>query len=131
MSINSEGNETHLVLTADGQTMFFSSDRAQQRLEPRPGRSQHQDPLFRHLPHRTPEGQHLGGARVFEHGHSHHKVIGSDAFGQKLIVLDDDGWTQELKTTERWERGWTVAEPLYLDRTIPNKEKSCSPTKTA
>ena len=39
----------------------------------------------------------------------------------KLVVLDDDGWTHELKTTERWERGWTVAEPLYLDRTIPNE----------
>ena len=52
---------------------------------------------------------------------NHAKVIGSDAFGQKLVVLDDDGWTHELKTTERWERGWTVAEPLYLDRTIPNE----------
>ena len=51
----------------------------------------------------------------------HAKVVGSDAFGQKLVVLDDDGWTHELKTTQRWERGWTVAEPLYLDKTIPNE----------
>ena len=123
MSINSEGNETHPVLTADGQTMFFSSDRARSngsnhgRVDP--NTKTHYFDIYRtelQQDSTWEEPEYLNmGIR------NHAKVIGSDAFGQKLIVLDDDGWTHELKTTERWERGWTVAEPLYLDRTIPNE----------
>ena len=123
MSINSEGNETHPVLTADGQTMFFSSDRARSngsnhgRVDP--NTKTHYFDIYRtelQQDSAWEEPEYLNmGIR------NHAKVIGSDAFGQKLIVLDDDGWTHELKTTERWERGWTVAEPFYLDRTIPNE----------
>ena len=123
MSVNSEGNETHPVLTADGQVMFFSSDRARSngsnhgRVDP--NTKTHYYDIYRtelQQDSTWEEPEYLNmGIR------NHAKVIGSDAFGQKLIVLDDDGWTHELKTTELWERGWTVAEPFYLDRTIPNK----------
>ena len=123
MSINSEGNETHPVLTADGQVMFFSSDRARSngsnhgRVDP--NTKTHYYDIYRtelQQDSTWEEPEYLNmGIR------NHAKVIGSDAFGQKLIVLDDDGWTHELKTTELWERGWTVAEPFYLDRTIPNE----------
>lgn len=123
MTVNSEGNETHPVLTADGQTMFFSSDRARSngsnhgRVDP--NTKTHYFDIYRtelqqDSTWEDPEYLNLGIR-------NHANVIGSDAFGQKLIVLDDDGWTHELKTTERWERGWTVAEPFYLDRTIPNE----------
>ena len=123
MSVNSEGNETHPVLTADGQTMFFSSDRARSngsnhgRVDP--NTKAHYFDIYRtelQQDSTWEEPEYLNiGIR------NHAKVIGSDAFGQKLVVLDDDGWTHELKTTERWERGWTVAEPMYLGRTIPNE----------
>ncbi|OUU17989.1 MAG: hypothetical protein CBC05_03585 [Crocinitomicaceae bacterium TMED45] len=123
MSINSEGNETHPVLTADGQIMFFSSDRARSngsnhgRVDP--NTKTHYFDIYRtelQQDSTWEEPEYLNmGIR------NHAKVIGSDAFGQKLIVLDDDGWTHELKTTELWERGWTVAEPFYLDRTIPKE----------
>ena len=123
MSINSEGNETHPVLTADGQVMFFSADRARSngsnhgRVDP--NTKTHYYDIYRtelQQDSTWEEPEYLNmGIR------NHAKVIGSDAFGQKLIVLDDDGWTHELKTTELWERGWTVAEPFYLDRTIPNE----------
>ena len=123
MALNSEGNETHPVLTADGKTMFFSSDRARSngsnhgRVDPNT-KTHYYDIYRTELQQDStwdePEFLNLGIR-------NHAKVIGSDAFGQKLVVLDDDGWTHELKTTERWERGWTVAEPLYLDRTIPNE----------
>jgi len=123
MEVNSEGNETHPVLTADGKTMFFSSDRARSngsnhgRVDP--NTKTHYFDIYRtelqpDSSWKDPEYLNMGIR-------NHAKVIGSDAFGQKLIVLDDDGWTHELKTTERWERGWTVAEPFYLDRTIPNQ----------
>ena len=123
MSVNSEGNETHPVLTADGKTMFFSSDRARSngsnhgRVDP--NTKTHYFDIYRtelqqDSTWEEPEFLNIGIR-------NHAKVIGSDAFGQKLVVLDDDGWTHELKTTEQWERGWTVAEPLYLDRTIPNE----------
>ncbi|MEC7694011.1 MAG: hypothetical protein VX446_06450, partial [Bacteroidota bacterium] len=123
MALNSEGNETHPVLTADGKTMFFSSDRARSngsnhgRVDP--NTKTHYFDIYRTELQQDstwdePEFLNMGIR-------NHAKVIGSDAFGQKLVVLDDDGWTHELKTTERWERGWTVAEPLYLDRTIPNE----------
>lgn len=123
MEVNSDGNETHPVLTADGKTMFFSSDRARSngsnhgRLDP--NTKTHYFDIYRTelKPDSSwdePEFLNMGIR-------NHAKVIGSDAFGQKLIVLDDDGWTHELKTTERWERGWTVAEPFYLDRSIPNE----------
>ncbi|MBF49319.1 MAG: hypothetical protein CL839_01210 [Crocinitomicaceae bacterium] len=123
MSVNSEGNETHPVLTADGQVMFFSSDRARSngsnhgRVDP--NTKTHYYDIYRtelQQDSTWEEPEYLNmGIR------NHAKVIGSDAFGHKLIVLDDDGWTHELKTTELWERGWTVAEPFYLDRTIPNE----------
>lgn len=123
MALNSEGNETHPVLTADGKTMFFSSDRARSngsnhgRVDPNT-KTHYYDIYRTELQQDStwdePEFLNMGIR-------NHAKVIGSDAFGQKLVVLDDDGWTHELKTTERWERGWTVAEPLYLDRTIPNE----------
>lgn len=123
MALNSEGNETHPVLTADGRTMFFSSDRARSngsnhgRIDPNT-KTHYYDIYRTELQQDStwdePEFLNMGIR-------NHAKVIGSDAFGQKLVVLDDDGWTHELKTTERWERGWTVAEPLYLNRTIPNE----------
>lgn len=123
MEVNSDGNETHPVLTADGKTMFFSSDRARSngsnhgRVDP--NTKTHYFDIYRTelKPDSSwdePEFLNMGIR-------NHAKVIGSDAFGQKLIVLDDDGWTHELKTTERWERGWTVAEPFYVDRSIPNE----------
>ena len=123
MAINSEGNETHPVLTADGKTMFFSSDRARSngsnhgRVDP--NTKTHYFDIYRtqlqaDSTWEEPEFLNLGVRH-------HAKVVGSDAFGQKLIVSDDDGWTHELKTTEQWERGWTVAEPLFLDRKIPTE----------
>lgn len=123
MAINSDGNETHPVLTADGKTMFFSSDRARSngsnhgRVDP--NTKTHYFDIYRtqlqaDSTWEEPEFLNLGVRH-------HANVVGSDAFGQKLIVSDDDGWTHELKTTEQWERGWTVAEPLFLDRKIPTE----------
>lgn len=121
MSVNSQNNETHPSLTADGKTLFFSSNR------PRSNGTNHgrMDPNTREhyydvYQSSLQKDSTWGEPTYLNLGIRHHaRVIGSDAFGQELIVVDDDGWTPELKTTSRWERGWTVAEPFYLDRTIP------------
>ena len=42
--------------------------------------------------------------------------------GEKLIVQDDDGWTHETKTTKKGAR-MDKAEPMVLDKAIPNKSK--------
>ena len=61
MALNSEGNETHPVLTADGKTMFFSSDRARSngsnhgRVDPNT-----KTHYFDILSHRASTGQHVG-----------------------------------------------------------------------
>ena len=123
MDINSDANETHPVLTVDGKTLFFSSNRPRSngsnhgRVDPNT-KAHYYDIYQSTLSSDSvwSEPQYLNvGLR------NHATVVGSDAFGEKLIVRDDDGWTHELKTTKKWERGWTVAEPMVLDKTIPNK----------
>ena len=123
MEVNSESNETHPVLTADGRTLFFSSNRGRSNGSNH-GRVDPNSKAHYYDIYKTEMGMDStwSDPEYLNIGVRHHaKVVGSDAFGQKLVVLDDDGWTHELKTTQRWERGWTVAEPLYLDKTIPNE----------
>ena len=123
MDINSDANETHPVLTVDGKTLFFSSNR------PRSNGSNHGrvDPNTKEHYYDIYQSTLSSDSIWSEPNYlnvglrNHATVVGSDAFGEKLIVRDDDGWTHELKTTKKWERGWTVAEPMVLDKTIPNK----------
>ena len=123
MDINSDANETKPVLTVDGKTLFFSSNR------PRSNGSNHArvDPNTRAHYFDIYQSELSGDSTWTEPAYvnvglrNHATVVGSDAFGQKLVVRDDDGWTNELKTTEKWERGWSVAEPMVLGRTIPNE----------
>ena len=55
-------------------------------------------------------------------GVNHHAyAVNVDAFGTKMILTDDDGWTSELKASELGARGWSQAEPFFLDMHIPNQ----------
>ena len=122
MDINSDANETKPVLTVDGRRCFSPRTGQKQWVQPRPGRPQHAGALFRHYQSElSADSTWTEPAYVNVGLRNHATVVGSDAFGQKLVVRDDDGWTNELKTTEKWERGWSVAEPMVLGRTIPNK----------
>ena len=122
MNANSEADEAHPVVTADGQSMFFSSNRdcsdrsGERRIDPN-SEEQFLDVYKMHLGTDSiwsaPEHLDVGIRQ-------HAKVVGVDAFGQQLLLLDDDGWTQQLKMSQSWERGWTVAEPMNFGKTIPN-----------
>ena len=121
LAMNSEAQETHPVITADGQLLFFSSNRS------RSNGSNHGrvDPDTREHYHDIYQAERLSSGEWDEPTllnvglRSHAYVVGSDAFGDKLVVVDSDGWNHELKITQRWERGWTSAEPLDLGKTIP------------
>lgn len=123
VEFNSEAHETHPVMTADGRTLYFSSNRSRSngsnhgRVDP--NTKEHFQDIYRaelnsDSTWSEPELLNIG-LRY------HSTVVGSDAFGEKLVVLDNDGWTSELKVTQRWERGWTPAEPFVLDKNIPNQ----------
>lgn len=123
LPMNSEAQETHPVMTADGQLLFFSSNRA------RSNGSNHGriDPDTREHYHDIYQVKRLasgdwGEPELLNVGlRNHAYVVGSDAFGDKLVVVDSDGWNHELKMTQRWERGWTSAEPLDIDKNIPTQ----------
>lgn len=120
-SFNSDAQESHPVITADGHTLFFSSTRSRKN-GTNHGRQdknthQHYFDIYQSnmLQDSTWSEPVMVNAGLLDHAH----VVGSDAFGEKLVVLSDDGWQQELMVTERWERGWTKATLLNLDRSIP------------
>lgn len=123
LDLNSDAHESHPVLTADGKTLFYSSNRSRSngsnhgRVDP--NTKAHYFDIYTStlsLDSTWSEPELLNvGLR------SHATVVASDAFGEKLVVLDNDGWTHELKLTQRWERGWTVAESFDLGKAIPNQ----------
>ena len=121
-TVNSDADDSHPILTADGQTMFFSSNRSRKdgsnhgRMDP--NTKAHYQDVYRSTmaaDSSWSDPEHLNlGIR------NHATVLASDAFGQKLVVEDFDGWNRELKVTQKWERGWTAAEALVLDKRIPS-----------
>lgn len=123
VSFNSEAHESHPVMTADGRTLFFSSNRSRSngsnhgRVDP--NTKEHYHDIYRtelQVDSTWSDPELLNVGLRF-----HATVVGSDAFGDKLVVLDNDGWTHELKMTTQWERGWTVAEPFLIDKNIPTQ----------
>jgi len=122
-AFNSDAQETHPVMTADGRTLFFSSN------QPRSNGSNHgrldpntKEHFYDIYSTSLKADSSWSEPQMLNVGLRHHAtVVGSDAFGEKLIVLDNDGWTSELKLTQKWERGWTVAEPFLLDKKIPSQ----------
>ena len=123
LPMNSEAQETHPVMTADGQLLFFSSNRARSngsnhgRIDPDTREHYHDIYQVRRLASGDWGEPELLNVGLRNHAH----VVGSDAFGDKLVVVDSDGWNHELKMTQRWERGWTSAEPLDIDKNIPTQ----------
>ena len=123
VAFNSESHETRPILTADGRTLFFSSNRSRSngsnhgRLDP--NTREHFYDIYKTslAPDSTWTEPELLNVGLRYHA----TVVGSDAFGEKLLVLDNDGWNSELKVTQKWERGWTVAEPFDLDKKISNQ----------
>ena len=122
-AFNSDAQETHPVMTADGRTLFFSSNQSRSngsnhgRLDP--NTKEHFYDIYSTS---LKADSSWSEPQLLNVGLRHHAtVVGSEAFGEKLIVLDNDGWTSELKLTQKWERGWTVAEPLLLDKNIPSQ----------
>lgn len=120
-AVNSEADDSHPILTADGRTMFFSSNRSRSdgsnhgRTDPNTQahyRDVYRSTLGVDSNWSDPEPLNLGIR-------NHATVLASDPFGQKLVVEDFDGWNRELKVTQKWERGWTAAETLVLDKRIP------------
>ena len=121
VAFNSDAHETRPVMTADGRTLFFSSNRSRSngsnhgRLDP--NTKEHFYDIYSTS---LNADSTWAEPRMLNVGLRYHAtVVGADAFGEKLIVLDNDGWTSELKLTQKWERGWTVAEPFLLDKNIP------------
>ena len=101
VSFNSADQETNPIVTADGKTLFFSSDRASlQRIQPWPLGPEHAASLQRHLCLPVAGRQHVGRASIQDGVNHHAYAVNVDAFGTKMILTDDDGWTSELKALE-------------------------------
>lgn len=123
LSFNSTDQETNPMITADGKTLYFSSNRARSngsnhgRLDP--NTQQHYNDIYSVT---LGEDSVWGEPQLLNVGVDHHAyVVNVDAFGTKMIVTDDDGWTSELKASERGPRGWSSAEPFFLHKRIPNQ----------
>jgi hypothetical protein len=123
LSFNSTDQETNPMITADGKTLYFSSNRARSngsnhgRLDP--NTQQHYNDIYSVT---LGEDSVWGEPKLLNVGVDHHAyVVNVDAFGTKMIVSDDDGWTSELKASERGLRGWSSAEPFFLHKRIPNQ----------
>ena len=123
VSFNSADQETNPIITADGKTLFFSSDRARSngsnhgRLDPNTQR--HYNDIYAS---KLQEDSTWGEPQLVDVGVNNHAyAVNVDAFGTKMILTDDDGWTSELKVSELGARGWSQAEPFFLDKHIPNQ----------
>ena len=123
LSFNSTDQETNPMITADGKTLYFSSNRARSngsnhgRLDP--NTQQHYNDIYSVT---LGEDSVWGEPQLLNVGVDHHAyVVNVDAFGTKMIVTDDDGWTSELKASDRGPRGWSSAEPFFLHKRIPNR----------
>ena len=123
LNINGEADETHPMLTVDGRTMFFSSNRSRSNGSNHgrkdPNTLAHYADVYRStlLGDSTwsePEFLNLGASY-------HAEVVGTDAFGEQLLLQDHDGWTYELKTTAQWERGWTASVPFIFGKNRPTE----------
>ena len=123
LSVNASSDESRPMLTVDGRTLFFSSNRSRSNGSNHgrrdPNTLAHYDDVYRShlLPDSTwsePELLNLGASY-------HAVVVGADAFGESVIIQDHDGWTYELKVSSQWERGWTASVPFILGKNQPTQ----------
>lgn len=121
LNVNASSDESRPMLTVDGRTLFFSSNRSRSNGSNHgrrdPNTLTHYDDVYRSklLPDSTwsePELLNLGASY-------HAVVVGTDAFGESVIIQDHDGWTYELKVSSQWERGWTASVPFILGKNQP------------
>jgi len=121
MTVNSEADESHPVLTADGETLFFSSNRLREdgsnakRLDP--NTQAHYQDIY--------QTQRIDGAtwsapKRLDVGIDHHaQVVSVDAFGTSLVIEEHDGWNAELRQSHATADGWSKAESMVLDKRMP------------
>ena len=123
LNVNSGSDESRPMLTVDGRTLFFSSNRSRLNGSNHgrrdPNTLKHFDDVYRSalLPDSTwsePELLNLGASY-------HAVVVGTDAFGESVVLQDHDGWTYELKMSSQWERGWTASVPFILGKNQPTQ----------
>ena len=123
LNVNATSDETRPMLTVDGRTLFFSSNRSRSNGSNHgrrdPNTLAHYDDVYRSklLPDSTwsePELLNLGASY-------HAVVVGTDAFGESVIIQDHDGWTFELKVSSQWELGWTASVPFILGKNQPTQ----------
>lgn len=123
LNVNDVDDETRPMLTVDGRTLFFSSNRARENGSNHgrrdPNTLAHYDDVYvsRLLADTTwsePEFLNLGASY-------HAIVVGTDAFGESVVLQDHDGYTYELKVSSQWERGWTASVPFILGKNQPTR----------
>ena len=121
LNVNDDSDESRPMLTVDGRTLFFSSNRSRSNGSNHgrrdPNTLAHYDDVYRsHLltdsTWSEPELLNLGA-------NYHAVVVGTDAFGERVVLQDHDGWTYELKVSSQWERGWTASVPFIMGKNQP------------
>ena len=123
LNVNDDSDESRPMLTVDGRTLFFSSNRSRAngsnhgRREP--NSLEHYDDVYRS--HLLPDST-WSEPELLKLGASYHAVVvGTDAFGERVVLQDHDGWTYELKVSSQWERGWTASVPFILGKNQPTQ----------
>ena len=123
LNVNATSDESRPMLTVDGRTLFFSSNRSRSNGSNHgrrdPNTLAHYDDVYRSklLPDST-----WSEPALLNLGASYHAVVvGTDAFGESVIIQDHDGWTYELKVSSQWERGWTASVPFILGKNQPTQ----------
>ena len=123
LNVNAASDESRPMLTVDGRTLFFSSNRSRSNGSNHgrrdPNTLAHYDDVYRSqlLPDST-----WGEPELLNLGASYHAVVvGTDAFGESVVLQDHDGWTYELKVSFQWERGWTASVPFILGKNQPTQ----------
>ena len=123
LNVNAASDESRPMLTVDGRTLFFSSNRSRSNGSNHgrrdPNTLAHYDDVYRSqlLPDST-----WGEPELLNLGASYHAVVvGTDAFGESVVLHDHDGWTYELKVSSQWERGWTASVPFILGKNQPTQ----------
>ena len=123
LNVNAASDESRPMLTVDGRTLFFSSNRSRSNGSNHgrrdPNTLAHYDDVYRSqlLPDST-----WGEPELLNLGASYHAVVvGTDAFGESVVLQDHDGWTYELKVSSQWERGWTASVPFILGKNQPTQ----------
>ena len=123
LNVNASSDESRPMLTVDGRTLFFSSNRSRTNGSNHgrrdPNTLAHYDDVYRSMllsdsTWSEPELLNLGASY-------HAVVVGTDAFGESVIIQDHDGWTYELKVSSQWERGWTASVPFILGKNQPTQ----------